>query len=375
MTSRAGQQNARQRKKHTKKSASMFQNGFFIPISYFLFTLPHSPFQILFLSVIFKGDYVFDGFFGGDDGLGVVEVDQDVFVVSHADFFHVRELAEAFSAFHAFDHVVAVAFVKRVYEIDGGLIDGENIRRGQNPDIRRGDGSGGKAFAVAGNGHVAQRIHVRDVRREMIDGGFGRFRHAFHEFFFRDAPLAVGVSFMNPFFADFAVRAADADIFIRAAEASHRVAFEMREDDEGIVIQKPFADGHFFKVFAAGNGEERCAFRVDNFDGSDFRPAVHANGFQMFFGAVAIAGVVRIRLDNRGAGNVFFNEMFHPGARQNIRPVFLAGVKLDGDAAGDVSVHFFISFFEPFSGEIAGEIYDGGFGFYMRHIHFVFSFL
>ena len=58
---------------------------------------------------------------GLDSALAVVQVDQHIFVVAHAELPHVAELAMAVSGLDSLHQVVVVFFLERVYEIYAGL--------------------------------------------------------------------------------------------------------------------------------------------------------------------------------------------------------------------------------------------------------------
>lgn len=83
------------------------------------------------------------------------------------------------------------------------------------------------------------------MRREVVDRRLRRFRDAFHEFFLCDAPPAFALVRVDHALADAAVHTADADVLVRAAEAAHRVAFEMRQNEERVIARHVVADGHF----------------------------------------------------------------------------------------------------------------------------------
>ena len=65
---------------------------------------------------------------GERDGLlAMVAVEQDVAVAAHAELLHVAELAQAVARLHALDEVMTVVLRQRVDEVDGSLVDGEDI--------------------------------------------------------------------------------------------------------------------------------------------------------------------------------------------------------------------------------------------------------
>ena len=125
------------------------------------------------------------------------------------------------------------------------------------------------------------------------------FGHALHEFFLADAPLVFAFIGVNPFLADAPVRAADADILVRAAEAAHGVPLEMGQREERIVVQKILADGHLLEPLAVRHGEQRGALGVHNVYGRE-GPAVRLESFPVVFRRVAPVIVVGVRLDDGG---------------------------------------------------------------------------
>ena len=65
----------------------------------------------------------------------VVDVEERVAVVAHAEFLHVAELAEAVARLHALDEVMMEVLGQSVDEIDGRLIGGKDVRRGDDADV------------------------------------------------------------------------------------------------------------------------------------------------------------------------------------------------------------------------------------------------
>ena len=84
----------------------------------------------------------------------------------------------------------------------------------------------------------------------MITNRLARISHEFHQKFARD-PFAVILQTMDLPLAQFAARATDGDIFQRTAEAAHCVPFEVRQDNQRIIIGKVRANRNFFEVQAA----------------------------------------------------------------------------------------------------------------------------
>ena len=125
------------------------------------------------------------------------------------------------SRLDSFEHGFVFVFRHRVDQIDARLVDGENIRRCEDTDVRCHDRLCIHAFAVAGNRHVAHDVNIRDILTKEIDRCLGRFGDALHQFLFRDRPHIIrAFLLMDPLLADASIRAADADVLIGTAEAA-----------------------------------------------------------------------------------------------------------------------------------------------------------
>lgn len=160
---------------------------------------------------------------------------------------------------------------------------GADVGRCQNSHIRCDNWHGIRAFAVAGNRHIAHNVDVHDVVPKEVDGRLGGFGHAFHQLFFGDRPQVVGTRYSVDFaFSNAAIGAANAQVFVRSAEAAHGVALEVGECEHGVVVKHVSAHMHFVKPFAAGDGQGGNAFLVHNVYRVE-RPAVVGDGLAMLF--------------------------------------------------------------------------------------------
>ena len=191
------------------------------------------------LLLLHEGFQSFSRFLGGDALAAVVQVDEDIAVVAHAQFLHVRQLAQAVAAFDALQHVVVFLFGHGVDNIDAGLIDGEQVGRGQDADVGRDYRFGFQALAVTGHRHVTHHVDIGHVLPEVVDTCLGRFGHAFHEFLLLDVPLVILAGCrVNSCLADASVSTADADVLVRAAETALRVSLEMGECHHCVVVRQ-----------------------------------------------------------------------------------------------------------------------------------------
>lgn len=63
----------------------------------------------------------------------LIKLNQFIFVIAHFQLVHSGELVQAVTAFHALNEVM-VAFLG-IYQIDGSLVNGQNVGRSENADI------------------------------------------------------------------------------------------------------------------------------------------------------------------------------------------------------------------------------------------------
>lgn len=279
--------------------------------------------------------------------------------MTHAEFLHVGQLAQAVATLHSLHQIVVLVLGHGIDDIDTSLVDGEDVFRRKDADIRRYDRGGTNTLAVAGNRHVSHHIHVADMLAEEVDDSLGGFGHSLHEGLLADAPLVLGVGVgVYPGLADTAVGTTDADILVAAAEAADAVALEVREGHERVVAGEVRTDRHVGEVLTACDGQESRVFFVEDVNGAE-SPAVGLDGLTMVLGGVAIAAVVGVGLDDGGIGQIFVQKLLDPLARQDIRPVGLAGVELDGHLALDVVLHHLVGTDEALGVELASEVNNG----------------
>ena len=79
----------------------------------------------------------------------VINIDEVIAVVTHAEFLHVGELSEPVTCLRALDPGMTALLRQRLAEIDACLISSEDIKRRDDTDIRRDDRLCLRAFAVA----------------------------------------------------------------------------------------------------------------------------------------------------------------------------------------------------------------------------------
>ena len=117
------------------------------------------------------------------------------------------------------------------HQIDGGLVDCEDIGRCENPDIGNSRFGCCKTRTIAIDGHAAHDIDKANALTEKVARGFSRLGHGFHQVFFgrplipRQRDVADG---MDLLLADATVGAPDGDVFHRTAEAAHGVTLKVR---------------------------------------------------------------------------------------------------------------------------------------------------
>ena len=299
------------------------------------------------------------GILHADALAAVVEVDDHIVVVAHAEFLHIGELAKAVTGLDALHEVLVLLVVHGVDDIHAGLVEGEDVGRGEYAHVRSHNCLCLKAFAVAGHRHVAHHVHIGHVFAEVVDGSLGGLGDALHEFFFSNAPHVVGAfPRVYPGLPDATVGAADAYVLVAAAETAHGVALEVSESDHGIVVQQVLADGHLLEPLAAVYRQKGRALGIHDVHGAE-GPAVHLQCLAMLLGSVAVAFVIGIGLDYVGALQVLLHQGFDPFAGDDVGAVLLARVKLDAHAAFNLAIDLFIGLDQALGGQIAGKIDHG----------------
>ena len=124
---------------------------------------------------------------------------------------------------------------------------------------------------------------------------------------------------MDHLLADTAIRAADADVLVGATEAAHRVALEVREHEQRIVIQEMRADGHLREPLAALDGQHGRAGLIHDIDGREV-PAVDGQRLPVLLRRVAVTLIVGIRLDDLRLRQILRDELLDPRPRDDVRP-------------------------------------------------------
>ena len=107
--------------------------------------------------------------------------DQIVLIVPHALELHILKLAQAAAGLDAFHKVAPLRFGQRINHVHRSLIDSQNIRRGNDPQIRRGGCRRAKPGAVAIHRQVPKYVDIGNMLPKMIGNGFAAFHHPFHE--------------------------------------------------------------------------------------------------------------------------------------------------------------------------------------------------
>ena len=256
--------------------------------------------------------------------------------------------------------MVAARVVGIFNKVNAGAINGDWVERGEDANIFHarifGDGT-----AIAIDGHVAHDVDKSHVAVKMRNDGRGSVGHSFEELvllgdvtpeFVLVFGFAGGV---NPGFAS---RRGDADreLLKCAAIAAHRVTFEMRKYEHGIVIVEILADEVLFDDFAVRNFKRRVGLGVHNIDREVIGPAMIFDELLMLLGGVASAFVGGITLDDSAVD--MFDDRVHKFRMEVVLVTFFAGVNLDGNFAGELFAEFFIDFDNVFGGDVFDKV-DG----------------
>ena len=115
-----------------------------------------------------KGLQVLDGLPDGDAPASVVQVDDDIAVIAHAELLHVGKLPQAVTGLDALHQGMVLLLGHGVDHVHAGLVDGQDVGRGKDAHIGSNHRFGGHALAVAGDGHVAHHIDIRYVLAEIV---------------------------------------------------------------------------------------------------------------------------------------------------------------------------------------------------------------
>ena len=136
------------------------------------------------------------------------------------------------------------------------------------------------------------------------------------------------------------------------AEAAHHMALEMREHEEGIVVEHGLADVHLLKPLAALDRQRGHALGVGDVDGAE-GPAVDLQRLAVLLGRVAAALVIGVGLDDRGLGQAGRQQLLDPGARNDVGALGLAGVQLHGHLPAEDRADLVVDFLQSLLGQIA----------------------
>ena len=260
----------------------------------------------------------------------------------------------------ALEQVVAARVVGIFNKVNAGAVDGNRVERGEDADVLHarifGDGT-----AIAIDGHVAHDVDKSHVAVKMRNDGRGSVGHGFEELVLLGdvAPeLVLVFGFAGGVNPGFASRRGDADreLLKCAAIAAHRVTFEMRKYEHGIVIVEILADEVLFDDFAVWNFKRRVGLGVHNIDREVIGPAVIFDELLMFLGGIASAFVGGIALDDSAVD--MFDDRAHKFRMEVVLVTFFAGVNLDGNFAGELFAEFFIDFDNVFGGDVFDKV-DG----------------
>ena len=154
--------------------------------------------------------------------------------------------------FNAGDKLVAAGVGALVDEVNAGLVKSNGIGGGQETDVSHA-GSGGVGVAVAVNGDVDHGGDVGGaVLKIAMDAG-GGVAHSGDEGQLGSGHIvAVGLAGAVDVFLAVGGSAANGKLFEGAAEAAHSVAFEVGEDEQGMVVGEMAADEVLLDLLAVG---------------------------------------------------------------------------------------------------------------------------
>ena len=115
------------------------------------------------------------------------------------------------------------------------------------------------------------------------------------------------------------------------------------------------AHRHAVEPLAAPNGQGQGVLLIHDVHGTE-GPSVDLQSPAVLLSGVAVADIVGIGLDNSGVGDIFLNQLLHPGARDNVRAVLLAGMQFHGHTAHDVAAYCLVGLPQSLRAEVAGKI-------------------
>ena len=87
----------------------------------------YAPFYFILLLRLKRND-VLDRVLASDLAVVVIDVDKPVHIAAHAELLHIRKLAQSVARFYALLKRVPVTLLKGVYEVNGSLVGGKDIK-------------------------------------------------------------------------------------------------------------------------------------------------------------------------------------------------------------------------------------------------------
>ena len=169
---------------------------------------------------------------------------------------------------------------------------------------------------------------------EVVCNVFGGIDHVFHKFASGNTPLLTGSPGVQLLLTCVRVGATDGDVLVRAAEAAHRVAFEVSQRQEAVVLEQSLADTDFLDVFGPFHRNHGCSLGIHDVHRSK-RPTVDFERIEVLYRRIAIARIVGVGLNDRGVFDVVSQQFLNPFARQNVGTALFAGVQLHRHLAGE----------------------------------------
>ena len=154
--------------------------------------------------------------------------------------------------------------------------------------------------------------------------------------------------------AHFAIGTADGDIFERAAKSAGSVAFEMSQNNHGIIVDDMRPHGNLRQMKAVSHGKHDTAILVHDVYIAEC-PAIDAKSFPVFLRRSAVAGIHGVRLNDRAVRDMRLKR-FHHVTGQNVWPMLLTGMELDGNFAVNALADTIIEFDEMVCIDMLGEI-------------------
>ena len=222
--------------------------------------------------------------------------------------------------------------VRRVHQIQARLVNSNRVQRDQNADVLH-----ARIFrhsaAVAVDRHVLHHVDKDHVALEIVHDRGRRVRHGVEELILLCRPHLVGLARAVDIRLAVGRGAADGQLLQCAAEAAHRVALEVRQNQHGVIVRHVLANEVLLNLLAVRNCELQIgSLGVQQVDREALRPAVLLHGLAVLFGGVALAGIGGVALDNRAVHAV--DHRLPKIRAQEVLVSLLAGVYLHCDLTG-----------------------------------------